>query len=589
VSARVRLVAAALLCAAPATALGNARITIVNMDGAGEGFNDPTPVAPVGGNTGTTLGEQRMIAVQFAAGLWGRLVDSSVEIHVAASFDPLPCTATTSLFGQTDTVGVFKDFPHAPLPGTWYPGSLANKLAGEDLDPGNPEVVMQLSASLNNDPACFGGASFYYGLDGNDPDNTQDLVPVVLHELGHGLGFLSFVSRTTQPGHPLDGLLDPYSNLLFDDQLGKAWPDMTDDERAASMVRPRQVVWTGSNLTAAAPGYLRHGTARLRVTSPPATYMVGEATFGPALTATGIAGELAYTADTTGSFLGCSAYAPGTFTGRVALIDRGTCAFRTKVASAEAAGAVAVVIADSVAGSPPPEMVDVAPTIGIPSVRITLADGTTLKAQIAAGTVTAALQLDPAVLSGADAAGHVMLYTPDTATFLSSVVHFDSSTSPTTLMEPSFDNQASATTDISLALLRDIGWYADRDLDLVPDASDNCPDVANPDQEDSNGNGIGDACETAGPAGPADRDGDGVPDATDNCPDVANPDQADADHDGVGDACAAASSPSAGHGGGCRAAPGDSPGGAGLLGLAAVARVRRKRARARSGAASAAG
>jgi hypothetical protein len=36
---------------------------------------------------------------------------------------------------------------------------------------------------------------------------------------------------------------------------------------------------------------------------------------------------------------------------------------------------------------------------------------------------------------------------------------------------------------------------------------------------------------------PADRDRDGVPDASDDCPDAANPSQADADHDGVGDAC----------------------------------------------------
>ena len=42
-------------------------ITVVNNDGAGEGFNDPTPVALVGGNTGTNLGDQRLIAFQHAA------------------------------------------------------------------------------------------------------------------------------------------------------------------------------------------------------------------------------------------------------------------------------------------------------------------------------------------------------------------------------------------------------------------------------------------------------------------------------------------------------------------------------------------
>ncbi|MGH2756467.1 MAG: thrombospondin type 3 repeat-containing protein, partial [Actinomycetota bacterium] len=71
----------------------------------------------------------------------------------------------------------------------------------------------------------------------------------------------------------------------------------------------------------------------------------------------------------------------------------------------------------------------------------------------------------------------------------------------------------------------------DRDGDGVPDASDNCRIVANPDQADADGDGTGDACE------PPDSDGDGIPDAEDNCPDAANPDQTDSDGDGQGDAC----------------------------------------------------
>jgi len=73
----------------------------------------------------------------------------------------------------------------------------------------------------------------------------------------------------------------------------------------------------------------------------------------------------------------------------------------------------------------------------------------------------------------------------------------------------------------------------DSDGDTIPDAEDNCPDVANPDQADSNGDGIGDACTP----GPNDRDGDTVPDEMDNCPDVSNPGQHDYNGDGVGDAC----------------------------------------------------
>lgn len=71
----------------------------------------------------------------------------------------------------------------------------------------------------------------------------------------------------------------------------------------------------------------------------------------------------------------------------------------------------------------------------------------------------------------------------------------------------------------------------DGDTDGVPDFRDNCPATSNPGQEDTNANGVGDACEAP------DGDGDGVPDTTDNCPTSVNADQADGDSDGVGDAC----------------------------------------------------
>ena len=74
---------------------------------------------------------------------------------------------------------------------------------------------------------------------------------------------------------------------------------------------------------------------------------------------------------------------------------------------------------------------------------------------------------------------------------------------------------------------------SDFDDDGIEDAPDNCPRDANAGQEDSDGDGRGDACQSVERYG----DGDGVPDASDNCFNVKNPGQEDSDGDGIGDAC----------------------------------------------------
>ena len=188
--------ATALLLGASSLALAAATIVIVNGDGPGEGFNDPTPVAPVGGNPGTTLGAQRLNAFQYAANLWGATLTSTTPIVVYAVFDPLPCTATSAVLGAAGTWSVFANFPGAPAANTWYHGALADKISGVDIDPGEIDIIAEFNVNLGQ-PGCFTGSFFYLGLDNNAPAGQRDIVAVLLDEFGDGLGFSAMTSGNT--------------------------------------------------------------------------------------------------------------------------------------------------------------------------------------------------------------------------------------------------------------------------------------------------------------------------------------------------------------------------------------------------------
>jgi hypothetical protein len=124
-------------------------------------------------------------------------------------------------------------------------------------------------------------------------------------------------------------------------------------------------------------------------------------------------------------------------------------------------GAIAVVIADNVPGSPPPGLGGSDTTITIPSVRITQADGNTIKSQLGNG-VNATLFLDHSAPGGTDSQGRALVYTPNPFEGGSSVSHWDITLFPNQLMEPSIngDLSHSVTTprDLTASLFKDIGW-----------------------------------------------------------------------------------------------------------------------------------
>jgi hypothetical protein len=223
-------------------------LVIINNDASGQGLNDPTPVASVGGNTGTTLGAQRLIAFQYAADFWGARLSSSVTIQVSASFSPLTCSSTSALLGHAAPFAFLRDFTGAPVAGTWYPVGLANALSGSDLDPPNPDITAQFNSAIGT--TCSFPSTWYYGLDGNPPAGQIDFVTVLLHELAHGLGFLTVVDLAS--GSKALGFNDTFMlNLENHPAIPPDYPSMTDAQRVAASTATGNLHWVGANVEAA--------------------------------------------------------------------------------------------------------------------------------------------------------------------------------------------------------------------------------------------------------------------------------------------------------------------------------------------------
>jgi hypothetical protein len=470
-----RILASVFIGAALCGSALAADIEIINASPPGIGLNDPTPAAPVGGNTATTVGGQSLKVFERVAEIWGKKLRSDVPITVLTFYERLDCDATSAVLGAAGALTIWKDFPNAPRANTWYPSALANKLAHTDIlpepqpDGSEADIIAFFNSALGADD-CLAGSAFYLGLDGQAPAGQIDLLTTVLHEVGHGLGFQTFTDDAT--GEQIENSPSVWDHLLLDPQRRKTWDKMNDAERAASAITPRNLVWNGPNVHAAAPRVLDRGTPDLFVAGRDLNrfLLVGPAQFGPPLSDGDVAAELVQLVDQPdGRGLACTPLTPANAAKvkkKVVLVDRGVCSFTIKVKNAQLAGARAVLVADNAPGSPPFELAGADPTITIPSLRITLDDGVALKAALAPNRPrigpVAVLFNNLLKLAGADYFGRVYMYTPNPNSPGSSVSHYDIGATPNLLMEPFAEpNQAiavSAPKDLTLELLKDIGW-----------------------------------------------------------------------------------------------------------------------------------
>lgn len=458
----------ALLCHLPLAHA--ATFILVNRDAAGSGLNEATVAAPVGGNPGKTLGEQRRIVYQFALDMYGALLESAVPIRVQASFASLG----GNILGHASPISDFRDFEHAPVANTRYGSALADALRGVDNAPGEDDIFSEFTTDID---AAGAGTGWYYGLDGRTPIGQTNFLDVVTHEIGHGLGFTGDKSTARAKN---------YAGLVYDRFVrspgGADWIAMSNAQRGAALTSDN-LVWSGPHVTAEAPLKLAPAPA-LRITAPAAVAgysQVGAADYGPPASAAAFTGTVVQATykDASGTLQtdGCQPITnAAAVLHQIALIDRGNCNFSLKSFYAQQAGAVALIVTNSKSAPPGPMAAgdgNIARQVTIPTVLTSQAVAIGLRANLpglSAGGVGPFpdRRLGGLVADGADPAGspvrHTKIYAPSPVEGGSSFSHFDVSVTPSALMAPSNSSTVIAQADLDLtpALFMDIGWTVNR-------------------------------------------------------------------------------------------------------------------------------
>ena len=206
---------------------------------------------------------------QSAVDVWSAHFSSSVPITIDASWTRI---SSSDVLGSARPGDYFAGFNGAPDSSLWYPSALANALAGKDLDTRESEIVIQVNSL----------AEWNDLNDGISYANQYDLQSVFIHEMGHGLGFLS-----TDSYDPFLGYGSIEEPTPFD-----AYAQVEDGRRLADLPSPSlelgkaltsPLVWAGALGTAANGGVKPLLYTPSRYEDGSSISHLDEATFGKSL------------------------------------------------------------------------------------------------------------------------------------------------------------------------------------------------------------------------------------------------------------------------------------------------------------------
>jgi hypothetical protein len=220
---------------------------------------DTTPVSPIGGNPGTTLGEQRRNAMLRAAENLSAQMRSPVAISIDACWANLG-TGNSITLASAGPRSVLSNLPSMERKHTWYAGPPAARLAGTSFCrvAANDCNLAEIRATFNNQvdtPAALGDVGFHYGYAAAISGSNVDFISVGTHEITHGLGFLSLVSLSNEDGDiagaEFQGMDDAFSaNLAWlDNGVLRPFNLLTNAERMLGAVSGTNLKWTGASAT----------------------------------------------------------------------------------------------------------------------------------------------------------------------------------------------------------------------------------------------------------------------------------------------------------------------------------------------------